>query len=259
MDLASPYRFWSVLEIALCDSDVILTVNMIFSNFNIYCASGSAHHPFILIIRNVPECCITDVEFCKDWASLGFVRLGSYTSSAVCSIYLSSRLYSSRCVCRRRMRTCQHIAFTVLDTYDILLPAGNSDVGVDFLDWYEFRFSISFPNVFEIVLPRFRSSQTWRYTAHMVLRKPPLILIIRTFPVYQLIRGWVLKGLGGIKFVEVRLGHWSIVCRKCIVFDFTLHIAYVVGACAPACLHCLWQRYESDGEVRSGRRRFLDL
>jgi len=62
--------------------------------------------------------------------------------------------YSSHCVCHRRMRTCQHIAITVLDRYDILFAGNKSEAGVGserrrrFLDWYGFLFSTTMWNVF---------------------------------------------------------------------------------------------------------------
>jgi hypothetical protein len=57
---------------------------------------------------------------------------------------------------RRRKRTCQHIAFIVLDTYDILYGGQKSDAGVGsgrrrrFLDWCGFGFSTKLWNVFKI-------------------------------------------------------------------------------------------------------------
>jgi hypothetical protein len=48
---------------------------------------------------------------------------------------------------RRRMRTCQHITFTVLETYDILYGGHKSDAGVGsgrrrrFLDYTDFASS----------------------------------------------------------------------------------------------------------------------
>jgi hypothetical protein len=38
--------------------------------------------------------------------------------------------YSSYCIYRRRMRTYQHTAFTVLDRYDIFYGGHKSDAGV---------------------------------------------------------------------------------------------------------------------------------
>jgi hypothetical protein len=56
------------------------------------------------------------------------------------------------------MRTYQHTAFAVLDKYDILYGGDKNDAGVGsgrrrrFLDWYGFRFSTTFWNVFVIEL-----------------------------------------------------------------------------------------------------------
>jgi hypothetical protein len=56
------------------------------------------------------------------------------------------------------MRSYQHTAFIVLDRYDILYGAHESDADVgsgrrnQFLDWYEFRFSTTLWNEFVIEL-----------------------------------------------------------------------------------------------------------
>jgi hypothetical protein len=56
------------------------------------------------------------------------------------------------------MRTYQHTAFTVLDRYDTLLGGFKSDAGVgsglrrQFLDPYEFHFTTTLWNVFEVAL-----------------------------------------------------------------------------------------------------------
>jgi hypothetical protein len=39
------------------------------------------------------------------------------------------------------MRTYQHIAFAVMDSYDTFYGGHKSDTGVGFLDLYGFRFS----------------------------------------------------------------------------------------------------------------------
>jgi hypothetical protein len=60
------------------------------------------------------------------------------------------RFSSSHCIYRRRMRTYQYTAFTVLDRYDALYAVHKSDAGVDsgrrrrFLDLYGFGFSTMF-------------------------------------------------------------------------------------------------------------------
>jgi hypothetical protein len=72
---------------------------------------------------------------------------------------------------RRRMRTCQHIAFTLFDTYDILYGGHKSDDAVGsgrwrrFLDLCEFRFSKTVWNVFVTEL---RDSVVFS-VAHIVL------------------------------------------------------------------------------------------
>jgi hypothetical protein len=59
---------------------------------------------------------------------------------------------------RKRMRTYQHTAFTVLDRYDTLYGGHKSDAGVgsgrrrQFLSWYGFHFSTTLWNVFIIEL-----------------------------------------------------------------------------------------------------------
>jgi len=40
------------------------------------------------------------------------------------------RFYSSHCIYRTRLRAYQHIAFTVLDRYDMLFGGHKSDAGV---------------------------------------------------------------------------------------------------------------------------------
>jgi hypothetical protein len=68
------------------------------------------------------------------------------------------RLYSSHYIYRRRMRTYQHIAFTVLDRYDILYGGHKSDAGVAsgrrrrFLDLCGLSFFTTFCNEFVIDL-----------------------------------------------------------------------------------------------------------
>jgi hypothetical protein len=59
---------------------------------------------------------------------------------------------------RRLMHSYQRNAFTILDRYDIFYGGHKSDVGVvsgcrrRFLDWYGFRFTTTFWNVFVIEL-----------------------------------------------------------------------------------------------------------
>jgi hypothetical protein len=56
-------------------------------------------------------------------------------------------VFSSQCIHRRRMRTYQNTAFTVLDRYDTLYAVHKSDAGVGsgrrrrFLNSYGFGFS----------------------------------------------------------------------------------------------------------------------
>jgi hypothetical protein len=113
-----------------------------------------------------------------------------------------------------------------------------------------------------------RSSQRSTYIAHMALRKPSLILITWNLPVYYLIRGWVLQGLGEFRLGYVTLRYvGSTVSKICFVFDFILHTAYTVEACALTSIlpslslidmvYCTPDT--SDASVGSGRRRrFFD-
>jgi hypothetical protein len=71
---------------------------------------------------------------------------------------LSFGFYSSHCIYRRRIRSYQHTAFAVLDTYDTLYGTHKTDARVGsgcrrrFLDWYGFRFSTTLRNMFVIEL-----------------------------------------------------------------------------------------------------------
>jgi hypothetical protein len=68
------------------------------------------------------------------------------------------RYYSSHCIHSRRMRTYQHITFTVLDRYDIFYGGYKSDAGVGsgrrrrFLDSHGFRFSTTLRDILLIEL-----------------------------------------------------------------------------------------------------------
>jgi hypothetical protein len=92
----------------------------------------------------------------------------------------------------------------------------------------------------------------------MALRIPFLILIIWNLPVYYLIRGWVLQGLG-----EVRLG-WKYI--RCDLLRFRFYSShFIYRRCMRTHRHTaftvldrydiLYDGHKSDDGVGSGRRR----
>jgi hypothetical protein len=128
------------------------------------------------------------------------------------------RVYSSHCIYRRHICTYQQTAFTVLERYDILYAGHKSDASVgsgrrrQFLDSYGFRFSTTFLKGFVIEL---RDSSVFSGVQTVVLKFDVYCaygsahtfshFITPNLPVYRLIRGRVLKGLG-----EFSLGYVSL-------------------------------------------------
>jgi hypothetical protein len=154
---------------------------------------------FYLIFTTLP-----DVEFCKVWVSLGYVRLGSKYSR---QDLFRFRFYSSHCIYRRRMCSYQHTAFTVFYRYDTLYTGHKSDASVGlgrrrrYLDWYGFRFSTTFWKVFVIEL---RDSVVFSVVQRVFSNFEIHCAygFAHTFShLYCLIRGWVLQGLGEFRLI----------------------------------------------------------
>jgi hypothetical protein len=117
------------------------------------------------------------------------------------------RFDSSHCIHRRRMRTYQHTASTLLERCDILDGRHKSDAGVGsgrrrrFWDLCGFRFPTTFWNGF--------------------------LIDLRDSVVFSVVQS--IMELERIGWVQVRLEIQSV---WCFVFDFILHTAYTIGACA---------------------------